>query len=126
MIPREEPHSFLKELKIMAQFFGCVKGSRGEATRLGDRSSGIVTSTKSWQGQVNVRMWHDARSGKDYVSVILEEHGGGRSVVLFNGRCDAWEEYHGAGSLSQLAWRAEKQPTLDPISGCVWAGDKAA
>jgi len=58
----------------MAQFFGTIKGSRGEASRLGGKSSGLDTYAASWQGAVSVRLWHDEKSGLDMAQVELTTH----------------------------------------------------
>ena len=88
----------------MAQFYAYMRGSRGPASRLGTRQSGITITTKSWEGEVNVSMWTDGREGRDYVRVTLGRHGHGDSVTLYNGPCDGWQEYDQAGELGKLAW----------------------
>jgi hypothetical protein len=90
----------------MAQFIANIHGSRGPTSRLGDKRSGIITSTKSWEGQVNVNMWHDAGAGRDMVRVVLERHGGGDALTLYAGPCAGWEAHHAIpGSLGRAAWR---------------------
>jgi hypothetical protein len=67
----------------MAQFFGTLQGQRGEASRLGTKSSGLQTEACSWQGKVVVRMWHDPTDGHDKYDVYLRpHHGAGVSQTL--------------------------------------------
>ena len=58
----------------MAQFWGTIKGARGEASRLGHKASGLDTYAASWQGAVSVRLWHDAKTGRDMAQVELTTH----------------------------------------------------
>ena len=57
----------------MARFFGSVKGSRGEATRLGHSS--MVASANGWHLGATVHIF-EGQGGKDTVSITL---GGGSS-----------------------------------------------
>lgn len=47
----------------MAQFFASIRGSKGEATRLGGKPSGMTAVVASWRGAVEVYAFH--RDGKD-------------------------------------------------------------
>lgn len=68
----------------MAHFYGSIQGARGEATRLGHRSSGLTTKACSWQGAVSVRLYE--RDGTDYACVELTTHNGaGVNRELYNG-----------------------------------------
>ncbi len=69
----------------MAQFRGVVKGRRGrETTRLGDKSSGINVFAQSWQGAVQVNMFH--LNGQDRVEVWAIPHNGqGATRLLHRG-----------------------------------------
>lgn len=68
----------------MAHFYGTIKGSRGEASRLGTKASGLRTTTASWQGAVTVNMVE--RNGVDYVEVWLTKwHGAGTDKRLYFG-----------------------------------------
>lgn len=49
----------------MAHFYGTIKGQRGQASRLGGKTSGLETYAASWQGAVSVRLWVDEATGKD-------------------------------------------------------------
>ena len=79
----------------MAEFMGTVKGGRGEASRLGHKSTGLVTQACSWQGKVHVEL----NAGDDGIVnayVTLRSHGGvGRTLVLYNGPVsgEGYEKY---------------------------------
>jgi hypothetical protein len=47
----------------MAQFLGSVQGQRGEATRLGSKSSGLTARVNGWHVGVRVEASHE--DGKD-------------------------------------------------------------
>lgn len=71
----------------MAHFYGTLQGARGEASRLGHKSSGLQTVAASWNGAVRVSLEH--RDGKDYATVELRPwHGRGTSRVLYDGPVD--------------------------------------
>ena len=50
----------------MAQFRGTIQGNRGEASRLGTKSSGLVMTTNGWESGIKVRAYYDAESNKDW------------------------------------------------------------
>lgn len=53
----------------MSQFYGTLKGTRGEATRCGSKKSGIETYCASWSGAIRCIAWHDKKINKDMVRV---------------------------------------------------------
>jgi hypothetical protein len=68
----------------MAHFYGELRGSRGEVTRLGTKASGLRTMAASWEGAVVVRLWD--RDGVDMATVSLRpHHGAGVHRVLYDG-----------------------------------------
>ena len=68
----------------MARFYGSVKGSRGEAHRLGTTSSSLVTRTASWHGAVKTLIY--AHDDGDCVHVTLEpSQGNGVYHTLYRG-----------------------------------------
>lgn len=75
----------------MAHFYGTLQGSRGEASRLGGKASGIQTIAAGWGGAINTRVWHDERDGVDRFRVELTpwQSSGGESKVLAEGVLDA-------------------------------------
>lgn len=75
----------------MAQFYGGVEGNRGEATRLGTKSSGLTTFASGWGGQVTVSMWHDDREDRDRFYIRVGPHpsgGSGPTITVAQGYLD--------------------------------------
>ena len=68
----------------MAHFYGNLKGSRGEATRCGTKSSGIRVSARSWSGSVSVEMDEPGAHTCVCIRVADGSLTGGR--ILFSGR----------------------------------------
>lgn len=73
----------------MAHFYGNLKGSRGEATRCGTKSSGIQVSARSWSGSVSVELSDDEDYGEPCVIIRAADgsHTGGHA--LFRGPLSA-------------------------------------
>lgn len=70
----------------MAHFRGTLQGSRGQASRLGSKQSGITTDAQSWEGAVSVTLTHDERLDKDVALVEQHRHhGAGISRTLYRG-----------------------------------------
>lgn len=68
----------------MAHFYGTLQGNRGEASRCGSPSSGLVTEAASWQGAVRCYVY--VKGGKDWVRVSLGPWMGvGESKLLYQG-----------------------------------------
>lgn len=51
----------------MAQFYGSMKGNRGQTTRMGSKASGMTAHIRGWDIGVRVDLSH--RDGVDYVQV---------------------------------------------------------
>jgi hypothetical protein len=69
----------------MAHFYGTLDGSRGQATRMGTKNSGLQTVAASWQGAVEVTLHHDDHTQRDYATISLKPwHGAGVHRVLFD------------------------------------------
>ncbi len=67
----------------MAHFYGGVHGSRGEATRLGDKKSGLTTFANGWGLGVDVRIRYCEETKEDVVSVALTGgSNGGNSKLI--------------------------------------------
>lgn len=64
----------------MAHFMGGVQGNRGEATRLGSKSSGIDAWVKSWNARAvcSIRNIDD----KDVISFDAETIGGNKKFIV--------------------------------------------
>jgi hypothetical protein len=58
----------------MAHFLGDVSGSRGKASRLGTKKSGMTARAMSWSGMVRVDVVHDDATGEDRFTVSQEQH----------------------------------------------------
>jgi hypothetical protein len=71
----------------MAHFYGTLQGNRGGASRLGTKSSGLVTQTASWEGAVRVSVDYDKDTDRDlvHVSLIQWHNGAGVNRVLYSG-----------------------------------------
>ena len=54
----------------MAQFYASIKGNRGEATRLGTKSSGMQAHIRGWAVGAQVWMTVDD-NGEDVVNIAL-------------------------------------------------------
>src|SRR5690606_1638344 len=71
----------------MAQFYGIVRGrAKTQATREGNKESGLVTTAASWEGAVKVQLYE--QDGVDYAHVTIGPWcGGGRrdTKVLYSG-----------------------------------------
>lgn len=52
----------------MAQFYGSIQGSAGEATRLGHKNSGITGHIRGWNVGARVDVTHE--DGRDVVRVF--------------------------------------------------------
>lgn len=53
----------------MAQFYASIQGNRGEATRMGTKSSGIEAHIRGWNVGAKVYITHNEETGKDEVTV---------------------------------------------------------
>lgn len=58
-----------------SQFYGWLKGRAvTEATRVGDKDSGLSMVAASKTGAITVKLWH--RHGKDYFDIRVTDWGG--------------------------------------------------
>ena len=65
----------------MARFIGTVRGSKGEATRLGAPPVGLYVKAAGWHGYVEVRLFVDNITGKDWAQVhMVDRNGDGRTI----------------------------------------------
>lgn len=70
----------------MAQFFGTVQGSRGQASRLGSKKGGLTVTAASWQGRIEVILYHDVADGQDKFCIRqVPHHGRGIHQVIAEG-----------------------------------------
>lgn len=66
----------------MAHFRAVIHGARGEASRLGHKTTGISTLLQTWGWDVDVSATHNEHTGKDTAHVTLRNHSDGTSVPL--------------------------------------------
>lgn len=71
----------------MAHFYGRIQGSRGEATRMGTKNSGIHGTVETWSYIITSDLWHDSE-GQDRVEVRLTGKYGERVGTLFSGKLE--------------------------------------
>jgi hypothetical protein len=70
----------------VAHFYGTLQGCRGEASRCGNKDSGMQTYCASWGGAVRSQAYINPENGEDWVRVTLQPwHGSGRYHLLYNG-----------------------------------------
>lgn len=70
----------------MAHFYGTLQGSRGEASRLGTKASGLQVTAASWDGAIDVSLDYDERTGKNRYTVRERKwHGHGVDRVIAEG-----------------------------------------
>lgn len=72
----------------MSHFYGTIDGRtrRSQATRCGDKSSGLVTHAASWSGAVRVELRHNPDTGHDeYTVSLVPWRGSGASRTLATG-----------------------------------------
>lgn len=74
----------------MSHFYGSIKGTRGEATRCGDKRSGYTASIAGWQGAIRVALSHNPLVDRDYFDVRLIRWGSsrGEEFLLASGPLD--------------------------------------
>jgi len=66
----------------MAHFYASMQGSRGEATRVGTKSSGLTAHVRGWDIGARVELSHE--DGRDVVRVYRTggSNNGGRSELV--------------------------------------------
>jgi len=70
----------------MSHFYGKLQGARGEATRCGNKGTGLEAIAAAWCGCVETTLWHDEATGVDMAEVSLARwKGRGTSRVLYRG-----------------------------------------
>jgi hypothetical protein len=69
----------------MAHFYGTIKGGRGEASRLGHKSTGLQATAASYSGAVEVQLYAN-KDGVDCAIIsLIPWKGAGIHRMLFNG-----------------------------------------
>jgi hypothetical protein len=68
----------------MARFRGTVQGGRGEATRLGHGTCGLVVRAQSYTGDVRVSMY--SQEDEDHVCISVSNHAEwGQAKAIYDG-----------------------------------------
>lgn len=94
----------------MARFYGTLRGSRGEATRCGTRTSGMTATAASWSGAVVAETYAPCivpenrgsmqPGPDDFARVGLTAwHGNGRWIAMYDGPVNPTSEEFFAGLL---------------------------
>lgn len=67
----------------MAHFRATIKGQKGEASRLGSKSSGIVAEINGWDR--GIRVYAEFKDGKDHFVVVSTggSNGNRKEIVEF-------------------------------------------
>lgn len=69
----------------MSHFYGIVQGGRGEATRTGHKTTGLVATAASWKGAIKTTLFVDD-SGRDCYRVEqMPWNGAGEYRLLAEG-----------------------------------------
>ena len=69
----------------MAQFYGTLQGSRGEATRCGTKTSGMEAVAASWNGAVRVYLKHHEDGRETFYVEQIPWHGQGVRKIIAEG-----------------------------------------
>jgi hypothetical protein len=77
--------------KTMAHFRGTVTGDKGEASRLGHKSTGLHVKANSWEGAIEVDLHYNKAQDCDIATVTLVPANNNSPVTLFTGRIDGKE-----------------------------------
>jgi hypothetical protein len=79
----------------MSEYYGIVKGNRGEATRCGHKTGGIEATAKSWRSRVTVAYWWHPGHRETWVTVTAVGTDG-CAHTLFRGPETALSEVPGS------------------------------
>lgn len=85
----------------MAQFRATIKGNRGEASRLGTASSGVLAKINGWNGGVAVVAKHSTQHRhvpqlEDRFDIYATGGSNGGKPSVFIGYVDGWGVFHAA------------------------------
>lgn len=73
----------------MSHFYGTLNGNRGEATRRGNKESGMLTFCASWNGAIRCHAYvkrNERGEETDYVRISMTTwHGAGEVVLIYDG-----------------------------------------
>lgn len=77
----------------MARYRGTVRGGRGEASRLGHKTTGLTTVAKSWHGIIETRLYYHPRLKIDWARVVLANNIA--NYVLYDGPVSQYRDPRG-------------------------------
>lgn len=75
----------------MAQFIGFIRGGRGEASRLGHKTTGLTAEARGWTTGAEIRIAHV--DGRDVVHVYRTEGSGGAGRRVLVASWEAGAEF---------------------------------
>lgn len=78
----------------MAALYGSIQGNRGEATRMGSKSSGIRSYVQTWDARVTVQLEADGTCR----IVASDWQRGGTRIPIFEGNVHELLEQERAGT----------------------------
>lgn len=81
----------------MAHFYGDIQGNRGQATRMGTKSSGIDGHIRGWNIGAKVYCQYNEKTGKDEVTVYIT---GGSNRSGYDSMIGVWSR-NDEGELEQ-------------------------
>lgn len=64
----------------MGHFYGSVEGNRGGVHRLGSKLSGLRTKANGWSFGVDVYLYHDEDTGRDFARIYQTKGSSGSSA----------------------------------------------
>ena len=67
----------------MAHFRGIIQGSRGEASRLGGKNSGIKAVLSSWDNHIHVYLYD--KDGMDFARIYFRDAKTGAGQDIYDG-----------------------------------------
>jgi hypothetical protein len=70
----------------MAQYYGTIQGNRGEASRIGHKTSGLHSVTNAWGIGCTVLLSWDSSKQCDMIQIYLTDgSNGNKSQLLWSG-----------------------------------------
>jgi len=88
----------------MAHFIGYVHGSRGEASRLGTKDSGITAKANGWDIGAETSIRYDEKIDMDIVTVYLTAGSNHRDAAQYLGQFVRTDE-NGYEALSETLYK---------------------
>ena len=67
----------------MSEFYGWLQGNRGETTRGGSKSSGILAKIQSWYNSCAITLNRDEKNDEDILNISFGSKDGNKSLKVF-------------------------------------------